>query len=203
MIQPPPPPAGQPPKPPAGQPPPPPGWGVVQPGTATATPDRGLGCLLRGLGCLPLLFGIIFLASGAAWYGAVTIPSSWPRTQGTVTTMFVNLPVTTFGGATNTYLAAVRYRVDGRSLMVDTSIQSRTLLAVGDPVTVAYDPANPANARVVDAQPADALWVFVGGGVAATLIGLVLLVVGPLRILAFVVGIFASVDRHVARPPDQ
>jgi hypothetical protein len=93
--------------------------------------------------------------------------------------------ITNFQGTTYFYLATVAYDVDGQAHEVDTPVQTRTPMAVGDRTTVAYDPGRPADARVVDSQPAYSAWIFVAVGGPAVVVGLVLLAVGPLRILAF------------------
>lgn len=167
-----------------------PEWSAVQPGPWTSsgpTPHGALGCLLRGVGCLPLLWGVLLLVGGVTWASLGSVPAGWQTTSGAVTSFRALNTFTNLQGTTYIYLADVGYVVEGHAYRTDTGAQSQTRPSIGDRMTLAYDPRNPSDAKVVDApgQNEGTTLFFVGGAVG-TLLGLFLIVVGPVRIFQFI-----------------
>jgi hypothetical protein len=144
-----------------------------------------VGCIVRGLGCLPLVWGLLFLMGGFVFAIALAIPSNWQRTQGTYTSVETVFTLPTSQGVATSYIARVSFTANGETFSVSSAGQAvGNPPAVGDHVEVAFSPTDPRTARALDDSqpPAATAWIFFGVGGTVALIGLVWLLVGPIRI---------------------
>jgi hypothetical protein len=124
----------------------------------------GIGSLL-----VTLLFGAIFSGAGVLIFKNLQIDESWTRTQGKV----VDVSSRISDGST-THTAIIGYTVDGMNYRVSDSTSSGSYPTIGNPSEVAFNPARPAQSKVVAGATAK-LFVFVFGG-----IGLLVMLSAPI-----------------------
>jgi hypothetical protein len=101
----------------------------------------------------PTLFGFFFAALGAVFLG-IAIYQAWqPNTRGRYASKAIGIVVANEPehGSDGIYFASVvRFKTgDGREIDVDSHVVSQPPAhAIGDRVSVSYDPADPQNARL-------------------------------------------------------
>lgn len=118
-----------------------------------------------------LLFGFIgaiFITIGVFSFNSIQVDSSWTRITGKVTDIKSSL-----NDGTITYSPVVEYSVNGQSYKASGSISSSQRPNVGAERQVAYNPNNPADARVVESGGTSLLFLIFPA------IGLALLIFGP------------------------
>ncbi|HVW23189.1 MAG TPA: DUF3592 domain-containing protein [Candidatus Saccharimonadales bacterium] len=100
-----------------------------------------------GLGTLitMLILGAGFIAIGVLTIKSSKIDPSWTKISGTI----VGSSTSTSDGST-TYAAVVQYKVEGQAYKVASSTSSSSYPHIGASKQVAYDPAHPDHAKVVD-----------------------------------------------------
>lgn len=90
-----------------------------------------------------MVFGSAFIGAGAFTYLSSRIDSSWERTQGTVVSVSRNV-----GSDSVTYTPVVEYGVNGKDYTVQSNFSSSSRPAIGSSSEVAYNPNNPADAKL-------------------------------------------------------
>lgn len=123
-----------------------------------------------GLGSLTLLLlaGLVFLGTGLTGRSAATVDPGWTRISGRV------IGASTHATTRETnYAAIVQYTVSGKKYQVTSSISSSAYPSIGASQEVAYNPAHPDDAKVVESTGTD-VWIDVIIGV-----GLLILVMTP------------------------
>jgi hypothetical protein len=119
--------------------------------SASRTPPRLLMLLLSVVGVLTAGLGISVVRE------ETTTPQGWVVVEGSVIDHVVSL--SSKGGTA--YAAVVEFRApDGSIREVVSSVAGPTMDGIGTPMQVAYNPANPGEARVVGGL-ADIIWIAV------------------------------------------
>jgi hypothetical protein len=122
--------------------------------------------------------GVILLGVGVAWTVSIAVfLASAERTEGRVVALNER---TSSGSRSIVWYPTVEYTVDGRVYSIDSSFASSPpAYSVGEHVQVAYDPADPPDARIVS---------FGTNYLPATLFGGLGVVFAPLGTVLFVMG---------------
>lgn len=116
-----------------------------------------------------LLFGGVFGAMGIVGFQSLTIDESWKQTAGIVT------DVSSHKGKNGMlYAPVVTYEVDGRSYEITSRSSSSAYPTLGDAREVAYNPARPDQAKLIEGVTIKLLFL------VFLLIGLVGIISGPL-----------------------
>src|ERR1700754_5002277 len=94
------------------------------------------------------LVGVVMLGVGVAWaVSAAALQASAERTEGTVVALTER---TARSSLSKVWYPTVEYPVEGRVYSFDSSFGTRPpAYAEGDTVSVAYNPADPADAQIV------------------------------------------------------
>jgi hypothetical protein len=123
-----------------------------------------------GFGSLLLLvfMGALFLVIGIAIYNASKINPSWTHINGTVVGS-----TTSAGTHGTTYNPTISYTVNGQTYKITSSLGSSSYPVTGSQRQVAYDPAAPADAKVVESATSKTL------ALAFAAIGALLIVLAP------------------------
>lgn len=124
-----------------------------------------------GVGILIFLviFGAVFTGAGYFALNSSSVDAGWQRVSGEI----VSLSNGTSDGST-TYSPVVKYSVDGEAYRVTSSFSSSFAPTIGETREVAYNPAQPNQAKVVEeAGTTWWLWVFPLSGVAIIVIAII------------------------------
>jgi len=133
-------------------------------GMRTRRQKFGIGSLI-----ILLLFGVVFAGVGLFMYNSAKIDPSWTRVSGQV----VNVS-SSYSNNSTSYTPTVQYQANGQTYKVSSSIGTSSNPAIGSSEEVAYDPANPADAKVVIGSSLKLFALLFGG------IGVFLLVLAPI-----------------------
>lgn len=124
-----------------------------------------------GVGALVflLLFGAAFVLVGFFVINSLKIDSSWARTTGRIVDSR-----SSFSNGSTTYSAIIRYSVNGQNYQTASSFGSSFMPSIGGTKEVAYNPAQPGEAKIVEGAGATWwIWLFPA-------IGVVVLIVAPI-----------------------
>lgn len=91
------------------------------------------------------IFGAIFTGAGILSLNATKINPDWTKVQGEIVSATSQV-----GDGSTTYAPVIRYSVNGQAFKVGSSISTGSYPKIGERREVAYDPTNPANAKVVE-----------------------------------------------------
>lgn len=119
-----------------------------------------------------ILFGLVFVAAGFGVSKSLSIDKTWHRTNGTVISYTTDRSTDSDGSTSDTHEPVVSYSVNGQTYQVTGTIGSSSVPKIGSTKQVAYDPSNPANAKVVESGATKALfWIFPVAGIIVASIG--------------------------------
>lgn len=101
-----------------------------------------------------LVVGIVFVVAGIAMYRSTNIDPQWVRVDGQVISntpysSSSNTDSSNGSGSSTTYTQTVGYSVKATTYKVTSSLASNSQAAIGSSKSVAYNPANPAEAKIV------------------------------------------------------
>lgn len=118
-----------------------------------------------------LLFGAVFAGVSLFIINGMRIDPSWTQISGEV----VDTTSKVSDGST-TYSAVVEYSVNGQEYRATSSSSSSFAPTIGEKREVAYNPAQPNQAKVVEGATAGLLWLF-------PIIGVAILVIAPIAFI--------------------